>query len=409
MTYRTLTLPFKISREDLSKKILYTASLWKAGVYKLLNEIKQHKHPEAEFKKSLRKFRGDWYKVPYSTIPDKYYSESCCEIVYEIGKSLLEISRIYIEESCTKEDWFYTKLSEIELKDWIMFECRGDSWNVHGNKNIKLIKVEKNIATFQIKLFSSDGSESFELTQCKVKGKRWKHILESVLELVNTVIEAKGRNKKYGVEYNARIYVHHIDPFTFKLIGVVQIAVPEWLYYSHYEKLFQEDYIAKYSLGIDVNYDRINFVLVNNYCNIIDMKTLDITKFVTQGRDSKGVKTYLTKYLHYYFYELSRKYKFIVSVEDPDKLGFYKLEWMIRGLRLHELWNYKVSRFTCSLTEVIIDICSRLGIRVEKVDPRGTTHSKEHYEVMRRYGLDKHMASAYLIAKKGLEKLKQII
>ena len=44
------------------------------------------------------------------------------------------------------------------------------------------------------------------------------------------------------------------------------------------------------------------------------------------------------------------------------------------------------------------------SIRVEYVDPKGTTRSKEHDEVMRKYGLDRHTASAYLIALKGIEK-----
>jgi len=35
------------------------------------------------------------------------------------------------------------------------------------------------------------------------------------------------------------------------------------------------------------------------------------------------------------------------------------------------------------------------------VDPRGTTNSREHGEIMRRYSLDRHVASAYLIALKG--------
>ena len=409
MSYRTITLPFKISNEELSKKVLYTASLWKAGIIKLLNEIKQLEYPEIEFRKSIIRFKNDWYRIPYSIIPDQRYSHSCCEVVYEIGKSLLEVSRIYMEESCTREDWFYTKLNEVELKDWIMFESRGDSWNVHGNKNIRLIKVEKNLAILQVKLFDYKKVENFEIIQCKIKGRRWKYMLENILELANTVVEKKKSNKRYGIEYNARVYIHHVDPFTFKLIGVIQIAIPEWLYYLHYEKLFEEKYVAEYSLGVDVNFDRINFVLIDSNFNIIDMKHLDITKFVTQGRDWKGVRTYLAQFLHYYFYKLSKEYKFIVSVEDPEKLGLYKLEWMIKGLRLFELWNYKVSRFTCSLTEVVIDLAKRLGIHVETVNPKGTSSGDEHEQIMKKLGLDRHMASAYLIAKRGLEKLKQII
>jgi transposase len=42
------------------------------------------------------------------------------------------------------------------------------------------------------------------------------------------------------------------------------------------------------------------------------------------------------------------------------------------------------------------------GIEVKYVDPRGTTSSREHNEIMKRYGLDRHAASAHLIALRGL-------
>jgi len=43
------------------------------------------------------------------------------------------------------------------------------------------------------------------------------------------------------------------------------------------------------------------------------------------------------------------------------------------------------------------------AISVKYVNPRGTSHSKEHDELMKRYCLDRHSASAYLIAIKGLK------
>ena len=43
------------------------------------------------------------------------------------------------------------------------------------------------------------------------------------------------------------------------------------------------------------------------------------------------------------------------------------------------------------------------AIRVKYVDPKGTTSSKEHDKIMKKHRLDKHTASAYLIALKGLK------
>jgi hypothetical protein len=43
------------------------------------------------------------------------------------------------------------------------------------------------------------------------------------------------------------------------------------------------------------------------------------------------------------------------------------------------------------------------GIDVKYIDPEGTTNSREHDDAMKRYRLDRHVASAYLIALKGLK------
>jgi len=47
-----------------------------------------------------------------------------------------------------------------------------------------------------------------------------------------------------------------------------------------------------------------------------------------------------------------------------------------------------------------------LGFNVILVNPKGTTNSEEHEKVMRGKGFDRHTASAYLIALKGLKVIK---
>jgi len=48
----------------------------------------------------------------------------------------------------------------------------------------------------------------------------------------------------------------------------------------------------------------------------------------------------------------------------------------------------------------------KLGLTPILVDPKGTTHSHEHEEVMKKRGLDRHMASAYIVACKGLKVIR---
>ncbi len=40
------------------------------------------------------------------------------------------------------------------------------------------------------------------------------------------------------------------------------------------------------------------------------------------------------------------------------------------------------------------------------VNPRGTSNSITHKQIMREKGLDRHMASAYMIAYRGLKVIK---
>jgi len=42
------------------------------------------------------------------------------------------------------------------------------------------------------------------------------------------------------------------------------------------------------------------------------------------------------------------------------------------------------------------------------MNPEGTTCSRKHNEDMRKYGLDKHSASAYVITLKGIKRCQVI-
>jgi len=83
-------------------------------------------------------------------------------------------------------------------------------------------------------------------------------------------------------------------------------------------------------------------------------------------------------------------------------LGKLRLLWVKRDEREHENYNYKVSIFRCRVIEMITLKAPLYTVKVKYVNPAGTTNSKEHTETMKRYGLDRHTAPAYLIALRGL-------
>ncbi|MCD6369252.1 MAG: hypothetical protein J7L38_05605, partial [Thermoproteales archaeon] len=91
-------------------------------------------------------------------------------------------------------------------------------------------------------------------------------------------------------------------------------------------------------------------------------------------------------------------------LENSDVVGKLRLLWIRNGKRLHRNCNWRVSVFSNSIIEMITMKAPLYSIETEYVDPKGSTHSGKHDEVMRKYGLDKHTASAYLIALRGIER-----
>jgi hypothetical protein len=76
--------------------------------------------------------------------------------------------------------------------------------------------------------------------------------------------------------------------------------------------------------------------------------------------------------------------------------------WVRSGDKSHENYNHKVMVFRSSIIERITMKAPLYSIETKYVNPRGTTNSTEHDELMKKYGLDRHTASAYLIALRGL-------
>jgi hypothetical protein len=90
-------------------------------------------------------------------------------------------------------------------------------------------------------------------------------------------------------------------------------------------------------------------------------------------------------------------------LENPEVLGRLKLMWVRNGDRKHENYNHKVTIFRSTIIERIALKAPLYGIETKYVNPKGTTSSTEHDELMRKYGLDRHTTSAYLIALKGIK------
>jgi hypothetical protein len=185
---------------------------------------------------------------------------------------------------------------------------------------------------------------------------------------------------------------------SFKHYPMIHLQIPLWLYL----KYFSSPKPNGYSLfaGFDLNSDRLNVVVVNKDGEIIANKTWWYSD-VTRPGFPKG------KAMALRLNALSQALNFLSRI-GVDYVAFEDL-FLVKKRRFtrSKRGNRKVSRFAKRqmLTHGVIKAL-RLGFYVVLVNPKGTTNSEEHDKVMREKGFDRHTASAYLIALKGLEVIK---
>ena len=197
--------------------------------------------------------------------------------------------------------------------------------------------------------------------------------------------------KDYGVR-KGRLWVR----------GEIQLTIPIDFYYKHMVR-FRRNQGRLYG-GVDVNTDRINLAVVDESGRLRDTYTFWFREVTARGFPRKRARTIIGMKVHEmlkYAYHLGVKTLFL---ENPEVLGRLKLLWIRSGRRLHRNYNWKVSIFRSRIIEMIALKAPLYAIEVKYLDPRGTTRSKEHDETMKRYRLDRHTASAYLIALKGLKR-----
>jgi hypothetical protein len=154
--------------------------------------------------------------------------------------------------------------------------------------------------------------------------------------------------------------------------------------------------------GVDVDADRINLAIIDDGGELIDHRTFWFSEVIARGFPRYKAWRIIGMRVHElldYAYHHGVKALFL---ENPEVLGRLRLMWVRNGDRKHENYNHKVSVFRSLIIEKIALKAPLYSIRLGYVNPKGTTNSTEHDEAMRKYGLDRHTASAYLIALRGL-------
>ncbi|MEM4665267.1 MAG: hypothetical protein QW271_05935 [Sulfolobales archaeon] len=94
-------------------------------------------------------------------------------------------------------------------------------------------------------------------------------------------------------------------------------------------------------------------------------------------------------------------------LKNPGVIGYLRYYWVRDGERGGRNYDYKVTLFRSSVVERTAWKAPLYGLKTVYVDPRETSSSREHDEAAKKLRLDKHTASAYLIASRALSTLKR--
>jgi len=360
MNYVTLVLPFNAGG-DTTKRLLSTAWLFKTAVHRVLDVAKQSPvlpGTDIGWKSAFR-------SLAYSVIPNRRYADGAVTLVRSIYESCRQLG---------------VDFKSVELSDRLMFQ---QSELEYPARNITLKPgYEVHVTTI------SYDRESYRDVIKLVAPKNYSTLLSKIIEERQ---EYSGRVvvKGYGVRDN-----------TLWVRGEVQITIPVDFYYKHAARYREPkgDLVG----GVDVNADRINLVVVDEKGNLRDYKTFWFEKTTARGYSRRRTWSVIGMRIHEMLEYAYRHGVSTIVLENPEVLSKLKLLWIRRGDRRHENYNYKVSIFRSSIIEMVALKAPLYGLEVEYVNPRGTTNSVEHDMLMKEHGLDKHTASAYLIALRAL-------
>jgi hypothetical protein len=357
----TVKLSFNASDEK-AKKLLSTAWLFKIACHRVLNKSK-------ELRDILIPSKIAWIKIfknyAYDIIPNKRYSYGVVYLVYGIWESAKRLGIDY---------------DDVELSDWLLFQHY--EREVNGN----VIRVYEDGSAL-VTVYSYDGSKDRILIKAK-PNKGQKELLEKIIETKEKYMP-KLVVRDYGIR-DDKLYVR----------GEIHISV-SYNFYLEYTRKYDEpkgDLIG----GVDVNTDRINLAIVDEDGKLKDKKSFWFREVTARGFPRRkawsiiGMKVHkLLKYAYHHGVST-------IVLENPEIIGRLRLAWIRGGKRLHRNYNWRVSIFRNRIIEMITVKAPIYGLHISYVSPRGTTHSKEHDDIIKRYGLDRHVASAYLIALKSI-------
>ncbi len=359
--YYTVKLAFNASGE-VASKLLSTAWRFRIATHRVLGMVEQYTD-------SLIPSKVAWLKLfkplAYEVIPNKRYSYGVVYLVYGIWESARELR---------------VDVRDVELGDWLLFQHYEREWP--GN----VIRVHEDY-TVSVTTYHWDGGKDRVLLHAK-PNRGQKRVLDAIIEE-----REKYMPRVVITDYGVRKGVLWIG-------GEVHVSVP-WSFYVNTVKRYDEP-LGDNVAGVDVNTDRINLAILDPEGGVLDYKTFWFREVTARGYPRRRAWSVIGVKVHEmlgYAYHHGVKTLFL---EDPEVLGRLKMAWIRNGGRLHENYNWRVMTFRSRIIELIARKAPLYAIEVRFVDPKGTSSSKDNVLLQRKFRVDRHTASAILVAMRGL-------
>jgi len=198
--------------------------------------------------------------------------------------------------------------------------------------------------------------------------------------------------KDYGIGKHG-LHVH----------GEAQIMVPYSLYLEVVRR-FDEPRGSNVA-GIDVNVERLDAIVIDEHGNPLSYRTFCLKDATFMGVRRRRSWSLVGEEIHALLKWLYSQGVSIIGLENPEVIGYLKYYWIRNGERRGRKWNWKVSMFRNSIIERITWKAPLYSMKTVYINPRNT--SKEGEKVGEKLGIDKHLGSAYIIAKRTLRNLQR--
>ncbi|MEM1831172.1 MAG: hypothetical protein QXJ97_06530 [Desulfurococcaceae archaeon] len=361
MSYVTVVLPFNATG-DVAGRLLSTAWLFRIATHRVLSLAKS----TPTLPGSDIGWKSVFRREAYSVIPNRRYADGVVALVRGIYESCRALG---------------VSFRDAELGDWLMFQ---QSEREYPARNITL----KAGYEFHVTVVGYDGSTGRVTVEPTVP-KNYRVLLDGVL-----------REKP---KYCARVMVKGFGErkSDLWLNGEIHLTLPLELYHRCMAK--DTPVTGSNVAGVDVNVDRLNVAIVDTSGRLRDTTTFWFREVTSRGYPRRRARCVIGMSVHRMLKYLASHGVGMVVLENPEVIGYLRYCWVRSGERGSRNYNYKVAVFRSSIIEMIALKATLYGLKSVYVDPRGTSSSQEHRFVMEKHGLDRHTASAYLIALKHLQ------